>query len=137
MKQSIRLPEVQALTRDIQALIAKVQQLEERVLPGKLWYSRVELAALKGIPVSAFYNKPWLLPGEPSKQGGVDRWSYKQVWESGWIWKSDKELNPREGKKDEHGTEIGSRPQTERSKAPLRRVQRFGRSVLSGQSGPS
>lgn len=137
MDQSIQLPEVQALISAIQTLTVKVQQLEERVLPGKLWYSRVDLAALKGIHVSAFYNKPWLLPGEPSKQGGVDRWSYKQVWESGWIWKSDKELNPREGKKDEHGTETGSRPQTERQKAPLRRMQRFRRSVLSGQSGPS
>jgi len=97
MKQTIRLPEIEELCREVRKLSEKVEQLQQKVLPAKLWYTRAELAALKGMPVSAFYNKPWLLPpGTPSKQGGTDRWSHKQVWESGWIWKADKDLNPRE-----------------------------------------
>jgi hypothetical protein len=96
MEQSIRLPEIEELSREVRKLSEKVEQLQQKVLPAKLWYSRADLAALRGIPISAFYSKPWLLPpGGPQKQGGTDRWSYKQVWESGWIWKSDKDLSPR------------------------------------------
>ncbi len=88
----INLPEVEALTAEVRALSLEIKALKEKLLPQKLWYSRAELAALKGVPVSALYNKPWLLPGAPAKQAGSDRWSFQQVWDSGWIWKSDRDL---------------------------------------------
>jgi len=87
----IELPEIKSLAEEIKALKVEI----EKLFPQKLWYSRQDLAALKGMTVSAFYNKPWLLPGPPSKQGGTDRWSHKQVWESGWIWKSDEDLKSK------------------------------------------
>lgn len=87
----VEIPELKEFGRQITELAAKV----ERLTPQKMWYSRQDLADLKGIPVSAFYNKPWLLPGQPSKQGGTDRWSYQQVFESGWIWMTDADLRPR------------------------------------------
>jgi len=88
----VQIPEIEELRQQIQDLAAKVDQL----IPQKLWYSRQDLAELKSIPVSSFYNKPWLLPpGGPVKQGGTDRWSYHQVWESGWIWMSDSDLRPK------------------------------------------
>jgi hypothetical protein len=136
MEQSIRLPEVEELTRLVQELIVAVQQLAMKVQPAQAWYSRAELAHLKAIPVSAFYNKPWLLPGKPSKQAGVDRWSFKQVWESGWIWKSDADLNPRGGE-DGNGTATGTgiKSRVAETPAPLRRVRRHRQGALSGQSG--
>jgi hypothetical protein len=137
MDQSVQLPEVQELCGLVRGLAQQIEDLRQKMLPGKLWYSRAELAALKGIPVSAFYNKPWLLPpGEPSKQGGTDRWSFKQVWESDWIWKSDKDLNPRGGE-DGNGTATGTGIQSRvaGTPAPLRRVRRHRQGALSGQSG--
>jgi hypothetical protein len=135
MEQSIRLPEVEEMTRLVQELIVAVQQIAMKVQPAQAWYSRAELARLKAIPVSAFYNKPWLLPGKPSKQAGVDRWSFKQVWESDWIWKSDKDLNPRGGE-DGNGTATVSQSRTAGTSAPMRRVRGFRRGdVRSGQPG--
>lgn len=102
----------------------------------KLWYSRKDLAELKSIPVSAFYNKPWLLPpGGPSKQGGTDRWSRKQVWDSGWVWMSDSDLSLRggrdgRGRAKAHGTAdlCGLRWQGHGASAPVR-------AVVSGAGG--
>ena len=116
MEQSIQLPEVQEICGLVRNLAQQIEDLRQKMLPGKLWYSRAELAELKGMIVSVFYNKPWLLPhGEPSKQGGNDRWSYQQVWDSGWIWKSDRELNPRGGEK--HDLQADSRVSTSRASA--------------------
>jgi uncharacterized small protein (DUF1192 family) len=137
VNQSIRLPEVEELARRILVLTDEIRELRLKAVPGRLWYSRAELAALKGMPVSAFYNKSWLLPsGEASKQGGTDRWSFKQVWESGWIWKSDKDLNPRGGE-DGVGTRTGTGIQSRVAGAasPLRRVQGFRQGALSRQPG--
>lgn len=92
---TVDIPEIEDLRLQIQDLAAKI----DRLIPNKLWFSRQDLAALKGVPVSAFYNKPWLLPGEPSKQGGTDRWSCRQVIDSGWIWMSDEDLKPGIGKR--------------------------------------
>ncbi len=135
MDQSIRLPEVEALTKAVQELTEQVVELRQKVVPAKMWYSRAELAALKGIPVSAFYNKPWLLPGKPHKQAGVDRWSWRQVWDSGWIWQSDKDLNPKEGKGDGTRSEAGSQPPGEAEHSELRGMRRQRPSAVSGQSG--
>jgi DNA-binding protein H-NS len=44
-------------------------------------------------------------------------------------------LNPREGKKDEHGTEFVYRPQTKRTQATVCRVQRIRNGMLSRQAG--
>jgi len=132
MEQSIQLPEVQEICGLVRNLAQQIEDLRQKMLPGKLWYSRAELAELKGMIVSVFYNKPWLLPpGEPSKQGGNDRWSYNQVWESGWIWKSDADLNPRGGE-DGDGTRTGVVTPLHGS---VRRVQRSRQGALSGQPG--
>ncbi len=131
----IQLPEVQALAKAVQELGRQVEELRHKVVPAKMWYSRAELAALKGIPVSAFYNKPWLLPGKPQKQAGVDRWSWRQVWDSGWIWKSDKDLNPKEGKGDGTRNETGSQPPSEAESPGLRGLRRHRPGAVSGQSG--
>ena len=96
MNQEIELPEVETLIEVVQALRLEIEELKKKVLPQKMWYSREDLATLKSMKISALYNKPWLLPpGLPLKQGGTDRWSYQQVWESGWIWKSDEDLRPK------------------------------------------
>ncbi len=135
MKQDLELPEVQALQEAVQQLTRRIEELYEKLHPMKLWYSRTELAGLKSIPVSAFYNKPWLLPGKPQKQAGVDRWSWRQVWDSGWIWQSDKDLNPKEGKGDGTRTETGSQPSREAEPPGLRGLRRHRPGALSGQSG--
>jgi hypothetical protein len=130
MEMTIHLPEVEDLAQRVLVLIDEIRELRQKVMPGKLWYSRTDLAALKGIPVSAFYNKSWLLPpGEPAKHGGVDRWSFKQVWETRWIWKTDKELNPRGGERD--GTKTGIQTGNPQPQATVRRVQRIRSGVLS------
>jgi hypothetical protein len=130
MNQSIHLPEVERLERAVQELSRLVVDLAQKVSPAKMWYSRAELASLKDIPVSAFYNKPWLLPGKPSKQNGNDRWSFKQVWDSGWIWKSDKDLSPKEGKGD--GTETGIAAGNVQPPAPVQRVRRQRQGAHTG-----
>ena len=91
----LRLPEVEELSAVVRELAVRLQRMEEKVVGRKLWYGREDLAELKSMKVSAFYNKPWLLPpAPPSKQGGNERWSHAQVWDSGWIWKSDADLRP-------------------------------------------
>lgn len=96
MKQDIELPEIEILAGEIHGLRLDIQELKQVLLPQKAWYSRQDLAGLKSVPVSAFYHHSDLLPpGDPSKQGGNDRWSYKQVWESGWIWMSDEDLRQK------------------------------------------
>lgn len=95
MMLDVRVEEVEAVCVALQELVGRVARLEEKVLGFRAWYSREELAGLKGVKVSTFYNKPWLLPGPASRQGGNERWSHAQVWDSGWIWKSDADLQPK------------------------------------------
>ena len=92
MNQTIELPEINELISQIQALQAAVEGMRAELLPKRLWYRRKDLAQLKNLPISAFYQRPWLLPPNVRKQGGVEAWSYKDVFESGWIWKSDTDL---------------------------------------------
>ena len=91
---NIDTPEIDKINTMLVALLQAIEQLQSG-MKGQLWYRREDLAKLKGMPVSALYNKPWLLPGTPLKQGGVEAWSYKQVFESGWIWMSDEDLKCR------------------------------------------
>ena len=95
MVLDVQIKEIEALSEGVRELLVRLEKMERKLYMRQLWYGREDLAALKGMKVSAFYNKPWLLPGEPSRQGGNERWSYAQVWESGWIWKSDKELQSK------------------------------------------
>ena len=85
-------PEIQELAAEVQALREAIDGMRSELLPEKLWYRRKDLAQLKNLPISAFYQRPWLLPPNLRKQGGVEAWSYKDVFESGWIWKSDIDL---------------------------------------------
>ncbi|MCK4816894.1 hypothetical protein KA005_14080 [bacterium] len=97
MTINIDMPEIDEIIKMLSELLKAIGQIPGSGAQGdgiekKLWYRREDLAKLKGMPISAFYNKPWLLPGPPLKQGGVEAWSYKQVFESGWIWMSDEDL---------------------------------------------
>ncbi len=95
MNIKVDMPEIEDVTKMLSALLQAIEQLQGSDMKGKLWYRRQDLAKLKSMPISALYNKPWLLPGPPLKQGGVECWSYKDVFESGWIWMSDKDLKCR------------------------------------------
>ena len=87
---------LEELLEEIQGLKEELREVKSRLsMMEKPWYSRQDLAALKAMKVSAFYRKPWLLPGPPVRQGGRERWSYQQVFESGWIWASDEDLKPK------------------------------------------
>ncbi len=91
----IDMPEIDKTNHMLSALLQAIEQLQGGGMQGKLWYRREDLARLKSMPISALYHKPWLLPGPPHKQGGVEAWSYKDVFESGWIWMSDEDLKCR------------------------------------------
>ena len=88
----VEVPEIKELIQEIHSLRLEVNNLRNKIKPSKLWYRREDLAELRNLPVSAFYNRRYLYPGPPQKINGVDMWSYEQVFESGWIWKTDEEL---------------------------------------------
>jgi len=96
MNIKIDMPEIDKLNTMLSALLQAIEKMQGS-MQGQLWYRREDLAKLKSMPVSALYHKPWLLPGPPLKQGGVECWSYKDVFESGWIWMSDEDLKCRRG----------------------------------------
>ncbi len=95
MNIKVDMPEIDNIQAMLTALLQAIEQLQGGGMQGKLWYRREDLAKLKSMPISALYHKPWLLPGPPLKQGGVECWSYKDVFESGWIWMSDEDLKCR------------------------------------------
>ena len=99
MTLTFESPEIQELVAQVQALQAAVEGMRAELLPKRLWYRRKDLAGLKNLPVSAFYQRPWLLPPNMRRQAGVEAWSYKDVFESGWIWKGDEELAAERGMK--------------------------------------
>ena len=97
MDLTLELPEIQKLASEVQALREAIDSMRSELLPERLWYRRKDLAGLKNLPVSAFYQRPWLLPPNMRRQAGVEAWSYKDVFESGWIWKGDEELAAERG----------------------------------------
>ena len=97
MTLNFESPEIQELAAEVQALREAIDSMRAELLPEKLWYRRKDLAGLKNLPVSAFYQRPWLLPPNMRRQAGVEAWSYKDVFESGWIWKGDEELAAERG----------------------------------------
>ena len=97
MDLTLELPEIQELAAEVQVLREAIDGMRAELLPEKLWYRRKDLAGLKNLPVSAFYQRPWLLPPNMRRQAGVEAWSYKDVFESGWIWKGDEELAAERG----------------------------------------
>ena len=99
MTLTIEVPEIRELADQVQALREAIDAMRSELLPTKLWYRRKDLAQLKGLPISAFYQRPWLLPPNMRRQGGVEAWSHKDVFESGWIWKGDEELTAERGVK--------------------------------------
>ena len=96
MNIKVDMPEIDQTNKMLSALLQAIEQIQSGDMQGKLWYRREDLAKLKGMLISALYHKPWLLPGPPLKQGGVEAWSYKDVFESGWIWMSDEDLRERQ-----------------------------------------
>lgn len=95
MTIKVDMPEIDQTNKMLAALLQAIEQIQSGAMRGQLWYCRADLAKLKGMPISALYHKPWLLPGPPLKQGGVEMWSYKDVFDSGWIWMSDEDLKCR------------------------------------------
>ncbi len=95
MTIKVESPEIDNISNMLSILLEAIEKLQSGGMQGKLWYRREDLARLKSMPISALYHKPWLLPGPPHKKGRAESWSYKDVFESGWIWMSDEDLKCR------------------------------------------
>jgi len=64
MTIKVDMPEIDQTNKMLSALLQAIEKMQGS-MKGQLWYRREDLAKLKGMPISALYNKPWL-PGTAS-----------------------------------------------------------------------
>ena len=103
MNVDLQLPEVAALVLAVEHLRKELEELRSLVSPPKAWYTRQEVAALKGINKGALDHHTYLYPGfgQARRVGRRDRFHVDIVRE--WLRKTDEDIEReyREWKKSQ------------------------------------
>ena len=79
----MELMEGPELRERLEKIEQRLSHIEERIgtAPEKIWYSRKDLAELRGVALNTFYNQPELLPnyGVPDDTAINGRWHKDSV----------------------------------------------------------
>lgn len=89
---NVQLPEVAAMAQELAALRQELRELREQIQPQKVWYTRAEVAAMKGVSKSALDHQTHLYPcfGQARRVGGRERFHVDDV--RAWLPKSDEQI---------------------------------------------